>query len=128
FEHSIEVGALISGPGTAEIEACLIRDTAANETGFLGDGLLVWLDEGPVNVAVTATLIERSERAAVTSFGASVALGSSLLVCQGFDIGAESWQGEPGIVEERGGVLCGCTEATEHCKAQSYALEPPDAP
>jgi hypothetical protein len=62
---------------------------------------------------------------AVSSFGAAIALESTLLVCQGFDIGAESWQGQASVFEDRGGVLCGCPDATERCKAQSYALEPP---
>jgi len=89
---------------------------------------VVWLDDGPVSVSVTATLIEHSERAAVSSFGGTMAIGSSLFLCQAFDIGAETWRGVPAIFEDRGGVLCGCGEATKSCKAQSYALEPPEPP
>jgi len=128
FERSVEAAIFVIGAATAELEACILRDTVSSQHGILGDGLVVWSKEGPASAVVTATRIEQSERAAVTSFGAAVALESSLLVCQSFDIGAESWQGENSIFDNRGGVLCGCPKATEPCKAQSYALEPPPPP
>jgi hypothetical protein len=125
FERSLEAGIMVVGPATAEVDACVVRDTRANQRGFLGDGLVVWSLDGAASAAVTATVIERSDRAAVSSFGATVALGSSLLMCQSFDIGAEPWEGQNAVFDDRGGVLCGCPEATERCLAKSYALEPP---
>jgi hypothetical protein len=125
FERSLEAGIMVVGPATPEVDACVVRDTLANQRGFLGDGLVVWSLDGPASAAVTATVIERSDRAAVSSFGATVALGSSLLMCQSFDIGAEPWEGQNAVFDDLGGVLCGCPEATERCLAKSYALEPP---
>jgi hypothetical protein len=125
FERSVGSAISVAGVASAEVEACNMRDTRASEQGVLGDGLVVWSYAGPASASVMSTRIEESARAAVSSFGATVALGSSLLVCQSFDIGAESWNGQGAVVEDRGGVLCGCPEATGQCKAQSYALEPP---
>jgi hypothetical protein len=123
----VEAGVFVAGPASAELEACVVRDTAPRADGFLGDGLVVWSYGGPASVSVNATRIEQSARAAVSSFGGAVALGSSLLVCQAFDVGAEPLDGQPSVLEDRGGVLCGCPEATERCLAKSYALEPPAA-
>jgi hypothetical protein len=125
FERSVEAAVIVSGPATAEIEACLVRDTVPNDIGSFGDGLLVWSYDGPASAAVTATRIERSARAAVSNFSGTVSLGSSLLLCQSFDIGSEPWMGVSAIFDDRGGVLCGCPDATEPCQAQSYMLQPP---
>lgn len=126
FDRSLRSAIGVIGAATAEIDACVVRDTAAVDD-YLGDGLVVWSLDGPASAAVTATRIEESARAAVSSFGAIVAIGGSHLVCQSFDIGAETWQGQPAVFDDRGGVLCGCPEATERSKAQSYALDPPPA-
>jgi hypothetical protein len=128
FERNVEAAIFIAGAVTAELDACLVRDTKATGEGLLGDGLLVASYAGPASAITTATRIENSARAAISSFGATVALGSSLLVCQQFDIGAEIMDGQAAVFDDRGGVLCGCPDANEGCKAQSYALAPPPPP
>jgi hypothetical protein len=125
FERSREGGIALFGPVATEIEACIVRDTVSNHLEAYGDGVIVWSQYGPAIATVTATVIERSNRAAVSSFGGAVAIESSLLVCQGIDIGSEPWKGQDSAFDDRGGVVCGCPEATERCLAKSYALEPP---
>ncbi|HZO11660.1 MAG TPA: right-handed parallel beta-helix repeat-containing protein, partial [Polyangiaceae bacterium] len=125
LERTVEAGVFVAGPASVEVEACLVRDTAAANDGVLGDGLTVWSNQGPANASAIGLRIEQSDRAAVSSFGAKVALQSSLLICQSFDIGAEPWQGQPSLIEDHGEVLCGCPDPIDHCSARSYALQPP---
>ena len=59
------------------------------------------------------------------AFGGTIAIADSHFVCQGFDLSGETWEQQPAVYDDRGGVLCGCPEATERCLARSNALEPP---
>jgi hypothetical protein len=123
IERNTEAGIVVAS-STASLEACVVRDTTTH-AGLLGDGITVWAEPGPAQVTLGATLIERSDRAAISNFGANVALGSSLLKCSGFDLAAEMWNGQAAVYDDRGGVLCGCPEANEPCVASSFSLEPP---
>jgi len=125
FEQNVDAGIFVSGSASAELDACIVRGTASNPYGVFGDGLVVISFNGPASAAVIATRFEQSARAAISNFGATVALQNSLLACQSFDIGVERWQEQSAVFEDRGGVLCGCPDATGPCKGQSYGLEPP---
>jgi hypothetical protein len=124
-ERVFEAGILVSGAASATIESSLVRDTRAGASGFFGDGVIAASVIGHATVTLSATRIEASARAAVSGFGADVAIGTSLLSCQAFDLGAEPFDGVPASFDDRGGVFCGCPEATNACSLSSYALQPP---
>jgi hypothetical protein len=47
--------------------------------------------------------------------------------CQTFDLDSETYQGTAATLENLGGNVCGCPEATSTCVAVSASLEPPPA-
>jgi hypothetical protein len=110
---------------TATITSSVVRDTVANVNGQFGDGLVVWSVGGAADLSVTATRVERSARAALATHGSHALLGGSVFACQAFDIDVESSQTRVATLENLGGLLCGCPEATDACKAVSAKLEPP---
>jgi len=125
-ERTFEAAIAVTGNASMDLETCLVRDTSSRET-LLGDGIVTWSHEGLASSRIFASQIENSERAAVSSFGAHVRLGSLVLQCQAFDLAAEPWNQQPASYEDLGGVLCGCPEANGSCFAETYALEPPQA-
>jgi hypothetical protein len=126
-ERTVETGILFVGHTTGSVDACAVRDTAAGADGVLGDGIVSWSSEGLSTVSVTSTRVDRSARATLSSFGGAVTLRNSAFVCQAFDFAVEPWEGQPTVLEDLGGVTCGCPDPQPGCRAQSYALTPPPA-
>ena len=109
----------------ATIASCLLRDTRPNGHDEYGHGVVVVSDTVPTSVSITATHVDHSALAALAAWGAHAALGGSTLTCQAFDMNSETYATKPATLEDRGGNLCGCPEATGSCKALSQGLEPP---
>jgi len=122
-EQAYEAGIMVSS-SNAIIDGCHIRDVEPR-VGLAGDGLMVWSAAGQAAATVTATRIERSARAGLASFGGSVAIENSLLLCQSIDIAVEPWEGQATTLDDRGGVRCGCPEATDACEAIASQMAPP---
>jgi hypothetical protein len=123
-EQSYGAGVTVRGAG-GTIESCVVRDVVANGGGFFGDGIIVTGTDVSASASVLATLIDRSQRAAVAAFGAHVAVGGSALTCQALDLDYETRNGTASTLDNLGGNRCGCPEATAECKAVSANLEPP---
>jgi hypothetical protein len=102
----------------ATIESCLLRETHSNAEGHFGDGVLLAAAPGPASARLIATRIDNSERAAVSVFGATGAMGGSLLTCQAFDLDYQVFEGNTPRLEDLGGNRCGCPDATELCKSE----------
>jgi hypothetical protein len=124
IEQNHECGVIITN-STATIESCAIRDTASNADGEYGDGLAVVAAAIPASASVTNTRISTSARAGLLAHSAHVALSESALTCHAFDLDSESSDLGPATLEDLGGNLCGCPEATARCAARSANLAPP---
>jgi hypothetical protein len=118
-------GGVIVADADATVGWSLIRDSATDLEGQLGDGIVVLGLNDSASAAITATRIERSARAAVAAFGGRVSLHGSALACQAFDLNRENVLGNTGVFEDLGQNGCGCPEATQPCKAVSANLQPP---
>jgi hypothetical protein len=123
-ENSHEMG-IVSLGMDATIEGCLVRNTHANDHGSFGDGVLVASWNMPAHAIVKNTRIEASTRAGVSAFGAAVGIESSELLCQAFDLDAETYDSQPAELQDLGGNRCSCQEQDEPCAAVSANLEPP---
>ena len=66
-----------------------------------------------------------SERAAVSSFGASLALEGNELACQAMDLHGEPWAQLDYEFHDLGGNECGCPEPDNVCNMVTTQLEPP---
>jgi hypothetical protein len=110
----------------ATVEASVIRNTAANGHGLGGDAIVVWSFDPQAVVTANAVRLEQSARAAIASFGGSVALGASLLACQSIDLAGNPSAEHDYAFEDLGGNLCGCPQANAPCMLDSAAIEPPE--
>jgi hypothetical protein len=125
LEQLEEVGVMLVG-SNATISDSSIRGVVANAQGLLGDGIaLVAVDADETSAEIDNCLIENSSRAGMTNFGGTLGLHSVSLVCQAFDLHAETWDGQAATLEDRGGNHCGCPTADGDCVAVSVQLEPP---
>jgi len=141
IERSHAAGVFAFG-ASLDVGSSLIADTAADPRGGYGDGIVVhpgWTDGNPelspASALVRATIVRGSARAGVSVFASTLALETSLLACNGFDLdvepqylgqGYEAAVGEF-AVEDRTGNACGC-DVNRACKAQSNALSPMPRP
>jgi hypothetical protein len=125
-ERSAEMGLGIVG-AEVRLEGLLVRDTRPNGEGRFGDGIMVARGDAAASVMLLGSRVEGSARASLSSFGASVGFGDSVLSCAGFDIEGETFRGAPPQLSHLGGTVCGCP-ATEECQVHSGAgLAAPDA-
>jgi hypothetical protein len=101
-------------------------------SGLGGDGIVLVTSLGLRDGAVTNSHVVDSARAGLSAWGGRLAVGTSTLTCQSFDINGDPYQGVAHELIDLGGNACGCPEATDACKALSANLEPPhpltDAP
>jgi hypothetical protein len=123
-ERSHEIGLFVADSDVT-LDATLIRDTVALADGTFGDGISVRADFTPTRVEVTGARIENSARAGFLSFGASVALESTVIGCAAFALAGESSASMTFKFEDRGNNFCGCPSADGACKVVSAGLEPP---
>jgi hypothetical protein len=129
IERSLDLG-LVAYNSVAVVESSAIVTTMPNTQGIFGDGLsAVHAVEGfaPASMVVTASRIEESTRAGLSSFGAFVSLEKSAVTCSAFQLGGESSLGVPFQFDDIGGNACGCPVASDACKVISAGLEPPSS-
>jgi hypothetical protein len=123
-EQSYEGGVYVID-ADATLASCVVRDSLPNGDDRLGEGVSLASALGNASATIRATRIERSARAAVSTWGAHVAIGGSVLSCQAFDINYETYGGTAARLDDLGGNLCGCPEATAPCVGVTASLEPP---
>ncbi|HZO13360.1 MAG TPA: hypothetical protein VFB62_08870, partial [Polyangiaceae bacterium] len=104
-ERSREFGVSITG-SVASVESCAVVDTAPS-ADLYGDGVVVWSQLVPASATITKTRIEQSTRAAVSAYGAHLAIGGSTLRCQAFDLDYERYHEIASTLEDLGGNSCG---------------------
>jgi hypothetical protein len=126
IEGSHEAGLAVSG-AAAQIEKSIVRDSRASADGRFGDGVLVLANDAAATVTVVQSRIEASARAAISMFGAHVALGESRLVCQAFDLAGEPWNQAQSAFDDLDNNWCGCPTAQSACTLVSGGLEAPQA-
>ena len=125
IEESGEAGIFVF-TSDLSIEASVVRATRSNADDRYGDGVVVLAAWGPAQAIVAGTRIEESARAAISSFGGFVALGSSVLACQGVDLDGEDYEGVASAFEDQGGNACGCPDVKESCQLASSGIAPPE--
>jgi hypothetical protein len=123
-QDSVEAG-IYADNSDIDVASCTVEDTGASAGGAFGDGILLASLAVVSHGVVTTTRVSGSARAAIGSFGATVALGDSLLSCQTFDVFGADHQGHAFAFEDRGGNLCGCPEADSACELRGEGIAPP---
>jgi hypothetical protein len=98
------------------------------EGGLFGDGISVMSFEVPGSATLTGLTISGSERAGISSFGASVSLADSLFECNGIDLAAQSFETIPFSFQDGGNNVCQCGETVGTCRLQQSELQPPSRP
>jgi hypothetical protein len=124
IEQSSEAAVAVNA-SVATVEACLLRNTIASPGFGAGEGVIVISQPSDASATIARTRIHQSALAAISAWGAHVAIGDSALSCQTVDLNSETFQGKTAELEDRGGNTCGCPEATGSCKALSAGLQPP---
>lgn len=89
-----------------------------------GDGLLVTRYIVDAKSTVNGLRVEAAARAAVSNFGGTIALASTVLECNGIDLDGEE-EGSPFTFDNSGDNVCGCDGSVVTCQVQSTALRPP---
>jgi hypothetical protein len=130
IEHSLveksTYGGVVALGSDVTLDSSIIRDTAMRPNdGAFGDGLLVASDPGAGSAVVSNVRLESNARAAISNFGASVTLGTSVLECNAIDLDGEPLGGASYDFQDEGGNVCGCAGNTVACTVLSSALSPP---
>jgi hypothetical protein len=125
-EENHDLGVVVLG-SEATLVGLHVRSTLARPVDdFFGDGVSVASIAAPASATVTGSRVEASARAGLSNFGASVALGASVLTCNAFDLTGDNYREQPFHFENIGDNACGCPDPVATCKAQSVGLEPPE--
>ncbi len=122
-----EAGILLVG-GFSEIDNNIIQGTLAGDGGLLGDGISLWASDAnqqPMQAFLFDNLIQSSERAGVSVFGAAIDMGNNHIFCADFDVIREPYAGFMDVVNDLGGNECGCG-ALEVCAATGSQPTPPE--
>jgi hypothetical protein len=110
---------------TLTIERSRIVRTTPQDRMQFGDGVAAWGFNTDAYATITGSVIRDNARAGVSSFGAHLALGSSQLSCNQFDLNGEQWTPRSAQLEDLGDNVCGCGDETHECRSVSTGLEPP---
>lgn len=125
-ERSHDAGIIVID-SDATIEATTIRETRSRPLdGRYGDGLTAWAALDVTSLVANGVTIERSGRAGVASFGATVALQGSALDCNLLDLASQDYGGRQSSFQNLGDNRCGCGDAAAECVAISADLQPPE--
>jgi Right handed beta helix region len=122
-DNCFEFGIAVAG-ATADMEDVTVTNTLASSFGF-GDGIAFAAEVHPASGSVTRAHIESSDRAGLSSFGATVAIADSRLECNAIDIDGELYNESDFAFDDHGGNVCGCDGVTDICKVTSTMLAPP---
>lgn len=120
-------GGIVLVDSDAVVDATIVRATEAQlSDGAFGDGVLVAVETGADTLMVlTRSQIERSARAGVAAFGATIDMGATLVDCNAIDLNGESFQGRDFQFSDAGGNRCGCEAVRRDCTALSSGLNAP---
>jgi len=120
-------GVFVAG-SDAVVERTIVRETLPYDaSAALGDGLLVSAYDQAASLTVRGCRVEDNARAGVASFGADVAVGETMMICNAIDLNGQDIGGTFSFVDQ-GGNLCRCDDADRPCQLQGAALLPPEAP
>jgi hypothetical protein len=119
--------ALIAVSSDLVAERVAIRDATTLSSSPFGDGIVAMALGPPATATLRTVHVDRSARAAVGAFGATLSVETSLLECNPIDMNGDDIQGVPFSFTDAGGNLCGCEGLAHACKLQSASLEPPVA-
>lgn len=121
YEHGVM---LIDSSG--QIAATRIENIArAPGDELFGDGAVAIASEGIAALTLLGNVIQRADRAAVGSFGATVRLQTCALDCAAIYLNGETSGGLPFAFEDMGGNACGCDGVEETCRVASSNIAPP---
>lgn len=79
----------------------------------------------PASVTVANTRIQQSQRAGLSNFGSAVSLSRTEIVCAGFELEGEPYDGMSFAFTDAGANSCGCPDANATCISVSASLEAP---
>lgn len=126
-ETSRRAGILIVD-GDLTLQSVIVRNTEPQASdGLYGDGVAAISLEGPSQVEMQACLIARNPRAGISTFGATIAIGSTAMECNGVDIVAEDDGMAKSSINDLGSNSCGCEGQVVNCQVASLSLVPPES-
>jgi len=124
IESSFEFGVLFFGSDGA-VEDTVVKSTQPRVSdGLLGDGIAAVRTDHSSTVEIHGSRVDSNARAGITSFGADVTFGTSVLDCNGLDLDGEDLNA-PFALEDLGGNRCGCSDASHACQVLSLDLAAP---
>lgn len=123
-DHSREAGVAVADT-SIDLDRVIVRDTAANAAGQLGDGITVVRGGAPADARIERARVENSARSGIAAFGATVRIGRSTLVCNAVAMNGEINGDAPYSFESLGANTCGCGTEAADCKVLSSAIAPP---
>lgn len=125
-----QTSGLLAYGADVTIEGTVVRDILAQVSdGLYGDGIAAMTFGGaPANVTVTSCAVQRTSRASIAAFGATLSLTNSKLSCGLVDLDLEPIDGQPPTVTDGGKNLCGCGAAFSPCKGSTSNLAPAPPP
>lgn len=127
ISESTDIGILIIGTDVV-VDSTLVSAAAAVSSNGLGDGLTItgYPAVAAASVEVTASRIEHSPRAGISSFGALVRARANEIECNAIDLDGEALDVEA-VFEHLGDNRCGCDGLSTECRVISSSLSPPQA-
>jgi len=125
--QSLDVGLYIADADVTLSRVAVLDTDVRAADSLVGDGIaaLSYAAPGAV-VGIEQSHIERSARAAVSTFGATVDISSTTLECNAIDLDLESFHGAEGSLDDGGENQCGCGAEHRPCEATSAELAPPE--
>lgn len=132
IENVARTGIFIGGGGDFALSNVVIHGVVAGPDGLFGDGVVVSgadTPEGfvPSSASVTGCVVSEVARAAMSSFGGTVAIEDNDLSCAPIPLNQEPAEAGEGFVDG-GGNDCACGDEAQACKALSGTLEAPAPP
>ena len=132
FEDNVEAGVTVVA-AQLTLQRSIVRGTLARALDdSFGDGVLAYTAKlspaAPLEQAlldVDRSIVEGSARAGVSSFSATVTLGSSWLECNTVQINGEAIDDLPYSFSDAGDNHCTCAGESSPCKVLSSNLTPP---
>jgi hypothetical protein len=112
--------------GELTLEGTAVRNTVSSSDARFGDGVAAITTGAPTSLTVASSLIERSARAGLTSFGASAGVADSVFQCNPIQVAGEPFGGVSPSFEDLGGNTCGCGDEREECTMLTTGLAVPD--
>lgn len=105
-----------------------VRDVSSRHgSGLFGDGLAALsLDTAVTTVDIGDSRIESNERAGLSCVSALARLWGTTFDCNAFDLNGQTLAAAPAAIEDLGGNVCGCGEATQASVVLTSEIEPPD--